>query len=167
MSAVLSAIRFGWIVRTVGILQMKPEEKWPARSFLPPFLIKPIQRVGNALPRPAIHQTDIFFHEALGGESVVVKIEAPGQSPTAIEHKGADYCAGGIALLFEGLSDGAELRRQRLSGEILHTVLEGIRSSQNGRVRRPGERDLRDGVFEPNAVAGQSIQRRRLDICRA
>src|SRR5713226_1636110 len=42
MTAVLSAIRFGRIVRTVGIVQMKPEEKWPARSFLQSFLIKPI-----------------------------------------------------------------------------------------------------------------------------
>src|SRR5690242_3365553 len=109
MTAVLSTIRFGRIVRAVGIVQMQPEEKRPPRRLVQPFLVEPIQRMGDTLASFAIDQSDILLLEGLGGEGVIVGIEAARQSPTAVQNEGTNYCTGGVALLFERLSDRAEL----------------------------------------------------------
>ena len=67
-------------------------------------------------------------------------------------------------MLFESLREGAELRSERLPGEILHAILKWIGSRENDRVRRPGERNLRDGVFKEDAVVGEGIGRRSLHL---
>src|SRR5207247_7408200 len=64
-----------------------------------------------------------------------------------------------LSMLFESLREGAELRSERLPGEILHAILKWIGSRENDRVRRPGERNLRDGVFKEDAVVGEGIGR--------
>ncbi len=164
MAAVLSTIRLGRIVRTVGIVQMQPEEKRTPGRFLQPFLVEPIQRMRDTLAGFAIDQANVLLLEGFGGEGVVVEIETACQSPTSVQNEGTNHCTGGITLQFKGLSDRAELRRERLSGEILHPILKGICARQNDRMGRPGQRDLRNGAFENNAIMGESIQGRRFDI---
>jgi len=67
-------------------------------------------------------------------------------------------------MLFESLSDGAELSGERLSSEILHAILKWIGSGENDRVRRPGERNLRDGMFKEDAIVGEGVGRRGLHL---
>src|ERR1700674_240884 len=121
MVAVLGAIRIGRIIRTMGIIQVKPEEKRTARSF-----IEPRDSMGHAFFRFSVHQAQFPMLKSLGGESVIVKIEAARQSPTAVKDKGTHHRPGGVTLLFEGLRNRAESRVQGLASEVLHAVLERI-----------------------------------------
>src|SRR6266480_3194134 len=122
---------------------MQPQEKWPPRRFL-----EPIQSMGDTLTSFPIYQTNVFLLERLGGKSIVVKIKASRQSPTAIEHKGTHHCGRSITALFEGFCNGAELRIEWLPGEVLHAVLKRICSGQNSGMGRPSQRDLRNRALE-------------------
>ena len=70
-------------------------------------------------------------------------------------------------MLFEGLRDRAELWSERLPSEILHAILKWVRPREDDRVRRPGERNLRDGSFKENAIVGEGIGRWGLHLLRA
>src|SRR5207245_11340639 len=67
-------------------------------------------------------------------------------------------------MLFESLREGAELRSERLPAEILHAILKWISSREDDCVRRPGERNLRDGMFKEDAIVGEGVGRRSLQL---
>ena len=67
-------------------------------------------------------------------------------------------------MLFEGLRDRAELWSERLPSEILHGILKWVRPREDDRVRRPGERNLRDGMFKEDAIVGEGVGRRGLHL---
>ena len=151
----LAAVR-GQARPALGIVQVQPEKERARR------LLQPIQSAVNTLSGFTIHQTQVPFAELFRRERVVVKVEATRQSPTAIEHECAHHRAGSITLLLESLCYRAETRFQWLAGEILHAVLEGIRSCEDDGMRWPSLRDLRDGTLESRAVLSQGIQSWRL-----
>src|SRR5207245_2302075 len=159
MVAILSVVRLGRIIRAVRIIEVKPEKKWAMSG-----LLQPVDRVSDAFRCFAIDQAQISFLEFLRGEGIVIEIKTASQSPTAVEHKRADHSPGRISMLFESLREGAELRSERLPGEILHAILKWIGSRENDRMRRPGERNLRDGVFKEDADVGEGIGRRSLHL---
>src|SRR5437764_3693697 len=144
------------------IVEMQPKEKRPVR-----VLLQPLQCPRHALSSATFNQTKIAILELLWSKRVIIKIEAPSQPPTPVEHKRAHHCAGPISMIFKRLRYGAELRRQRRTGKILHAVLKRIRPCQNHRVRRPSQRHLRDRVFEHDPVMRQRIKRRRLHVLGA
>ena len=139
MVTILGTKWFGWIVRAVRIVEMQPQEKRAMRRFL-----QPMQGMTDTLSSPAVHESKVLVLKGGGGKGVVVVVETAGQAPTAVEHEGTYYCSGRVTSLLESLCQRAKLRRERVAGEVLHTVLKRIRSRQNGRVRRPGQRDLRE-----------------------
>src|SRR5947208_11291998 len=159
MVAILSVVRLGWIIRAVRIIEVKPEKEWAMSG-----LLQPVNCVSDAFSCFAIHQAQISFLEFLRGEGIVIEIKTASQSPTAVEHKRADHSPGRISMLFESLREGAELRSERLPGEILHAILKWIGSRENDRMRRPGERNLRDGALEENAIAREGIGCRGLHL---
>ena len=123
--------------------------------------------MGDALAGPAIHQANVFLPKCFSREGVVVEIEAARQPPAAVQHERAYDRAGGIALLLENLGHRTEARVERLPGKILHAILKGISTRQDRGMRRPGQRHLRDGALEDNAVARQGVEGRGLHIGRA
>src|SRR4029077_4330015 len=141
---------------------MQPEEKRASRSFL-----QPGDGMRYALAGATVDQTGIFFLEGFRGEGIIVKVEAARQSPTPVENEGADHSSGGVTRLLEGLGHGAELLRQRLSGEILHAVLKWVSAGQDHRMRRPCKRDLRDRPLKNDPVASQRIKGWSLDGLRS
>jgi len=153
MSFVLGAEGLGRIIGAVGIVEMEPEE-----NGLGPMVLEPLDGAINALTGAAVHQSGVFCGEGFGGKSVVIEIETAGETPGAIKDESADHGAGRVAMLPEGLRHGAEVGIERLSGEILHTVLERIGAGKNDGVRWPGERYLGDGAIEPDAIEGQGVQ---------
>src|SRR5208283_2343739 len=100
-------------------------------------------------------------------ECVIIKVEAARQPPTPVEHEGADHGAGGIPRLLECLGDRAKLRTERLPGEILYAVLKRISAGQDHGMRRPGQRNLRDGALKHNTVVSQRIEGWSLDGLRS
>ena len=102
--------------------------------------------------------------ELLGREGIVIEIKTASQSPTAVKNKRADHSPSRISMLFEGLRDRAELWSERLPSEILHGILKWVRPREDDRVRRPGERNLRDGMFKEDAIVGESVGRRGLHL---
>src|SRR5581483_1702536 len=159
MIAILRSVRLWGIVWAMRVVQMQPEKKWPAWC-----LLHPADCVRNTVRCLAVHQADIFLLESFRLEGVIIKVEAPRQSPTARQHERADHSASCISMLFECLRDGAKLRRQRLSREILYAILKRIRAGQDSRVGRPGQRHLRECPFENHPFAAQGIQNRRLHL---
>src|SRR5439155_26567390 len=157
--AILSVVRLGRIIRAVRIIEVKPEKKWAMSG-----LLQPVDRVSDAFRCFAIDQAQISFLEFLRGEGIVIEIKTASQSPTAVKNKRADHSPGRISMLFESLREGAELRSERLPGEILHAILKWIGPRENDRVRRPGERNLRNSVFKEDAVVGEGIGRRSLHL---
>src|SRR3989442_2031955 len=109
--------RFGRIVRAMRIVKMKPEEKWAARR-----LLKPVDRVSNALSRFTVDQAQISVLKSFWRKGIVVRVETASQSPASVKNKCADHGSGGISVLFESLGHGAKLGREWLTGEILHAV---------------------------------------------
>src|SRR5437773_1298761 len=77
-------------------------------------------------------------------QSVIVKIEAARQAPHSIQHIRAHDRAGRIPIFLESLRDRAELRIERLSSEILNSVLKRISAGEDCGVRRPRQRHLRN-----------------------
>ena len=67
-------------------------------------------------------------------------------------------------MLLKSLGDGVKLRGERLPSEILHTVLKGIGSGEDCRMRRPGQRNLREGALKDYAIAAERVQVRSLDL---
>src|SRR5207302_9635662 len=63
-------------------------------------------------------------------------------------------------------SDRLEGLVERLPGEILYAILRWVGAGQDGCMRRPSERHLRDGMLEDNPVASQGVQCGRLDVRR-
>src|SRR5215472_8978152 len=106
MSAVLGAVRLRRIVRAMRIVKMKPKEKGMVGG-----VSKPSDGAVDTFSRFAIDQADVFLFESLGGKCVIIKIEAAGQSPTAIQHKGTDNRSCGITGPLERLCDGPEFGR--------------------------------------------------------
>src|SRR5438045_8583143 len=98
---------------------------------------------------------------------MVIEIKAASQSLRAVKNKRADHSPSRISMLFEGLRDSAELWSERLPSEILHGILKWVRPREDDRVRRPGERNLRDGSFKENAIVGEGIGRGGLQLLRA
>src|SRR5438552_5537220 len=159
MVAILSVVRLGRIIRAVRIIEVKPEKKWAMSG-----LLQAVDRVSDAFRCFAIDQAQISFLEFLRGEGIVIEIKTASQSPTAVKNKRAYHSPRGISMLFESLGHGAESWGERLSSEILHAVLKWIGSRENDRMRRPGERNLRDGALEENAIAREGIGRRGLHL---
>src|SRR5258708_2614343 len=108
---------------------MQPKEKRPVR-----VLLQPLQYPRHAPSSATFNQTKIAILELLWSNRVIIKIEAPGQPPTAVEDKCTHHCAGPVSMIFKGLRHRTELRRQRRPGKILHAVLKRIRPCQNHRV---------------------------------
>src|SRR5579864_2410267 len=159
MTLVLRAIRFRWIVRAMRIVQVQPEEKRAAR-----ILLQPGQCTADALAGGTLHQAQSSIGEGFGRERVIVEIKSAGQPPAAVENERADHRSRRIAVLLESLRYRTEARFERLPGEILDSVLEGVQTGQNGGMRRPGERNLRNGPLEDNAIPRQRIERGRLNF---
>src|SRR5438132_13095129 len=162
MVAILSVVRLGRIIRAVRIIEVKPEKEWAMSG-----LLQPVNHVSDAFFCFAIHQAQISFLEFLRREGIVIEIKTASQSPTAVKNKRADNSPGRISMLFESLSDGAELWGERLPSEILHAILKWISPREDDRVRRPGERNLRDGSFKESAIVGEGVGRRGLHLCCA
>ena len=98
--------------------------------------------MGDTLTSLPIYQANVFLLEGLRRERIVVEVKAACQSPTAVQHKSTHHRARSIIASFEGFCDGAELRIEWLPGEVLHAVLKGICTRQNGGMGRPSQRDL-------------------------
>src|SRR5438105_5140696 len=145
---------------------MQPEEERRVRGLTQPVFIEPLKGMSNAVTRFASYKPNVFLLKYFGGKRVVVKIEAACQSPTAIQDKRANHRGRGIALLLEHLSDRLEALIERLPGEILYAILKWVGAGQDGCMRRPSERHLRDGMLEDNPVASQGVQCWRLDVRR-
>src|SRR5208282_6653930 len=137
---------------------MQPEKKWTLRS-----LLQPRDSVRHTFPGATVHQTDVLLLEGFRRKRVIVKVEAARQPPTPVENEGADHRSGGVTRLLEGLGHGAKLLRQRLPGEILYAVLKRVCASQDHRVRRPSQGNLRDRPLKQDTVMRQPIKRRSLD----
>src|SRR5207253_4831796 len=140
MIAILSAVRLGRIIRAVRIIEVKPEKEWVMSG-----LLHPVNRMSDTFSCFAIHQARVSRLELLRREGIVIEIKTASQSPTAVKNKRADHSPSRISMLFEGLRDRAELWSERLPSEILHAILKWVRPREDDRVRRPGERNLRDG----------------------
>src|ERR1019366_5947283 len=149
-------------VGAVRVVEMQPEKKRASRSSL-----QPGERMGYALPGAPVDQTDILLLEGRRRKRIIVKIEATRQAPTAVEHEGADHGSGGIACLFECLSDGSKLWSERLPGEILHAILKWISAGQNHRMGRPGQWNLRNGALKHYPVVSQRVEGWSLDHLRS
>ena|SRR5205085_151782 len=108
---------------------MQPKEKRPVR-----VLLQPLQCPRHALSSATFNQTKIAILELLWRKRVIVKIEAPSQPPTPIEHKRTHHRSGAISMVLERLSNRAKLGIERRTGKILHAVLKRIRPCQNNRV---------------------------------
>src|SRR5690348_15811908 len=92
--SVLAEEGLGRVIRTMRIVEMEPEEEGP-RAMLP----QPREGRIHAGSGTALHQFRILFQQALRVELVVVVIKAAVQAPAAVEHKGADDGAGGVAMV--------------------------------------------------------------------
>src|SRR5579862_5997036 len=154
-AGVFRAVWFRRIVRAVRIVEMQPEKKRTTR-----ILFQPIDRTRDALAGAAVYESGIFFLESLRRKRIVIEVEAPRQSPAAVENEGADNCSGAVTCFLKSLRDRAELGPKRLAGEIPHAVLKRISSSEDHSVRRPRQRNLRERSFKNNAVVRERIQRR-------
>src|SRR5439155_24191036 len=108
---------------------MQPKEKRTLRIFL-----QPRQGPSDALSGRPVHQTQIAVFKLLRSEGVIIKIEAPRQTPTAVEHERAHHRALTISMIFEGLSDRSELSVKRRPTEIQHSFLKVIHSSHDHRM---------------------------------
>src|SRR4051812_12940443 len=95
-----------------------------------------------------IDQADILLRETLRREAIIIVVESPGQSPTAVEHEGADDGRRGVSVAMECLGDGLEAFIERLSGEILYAVVERIGAGQQGSMRSKRQRHLRRCIRE-------------------
>src|SRR5208283_3389430 len=126
MVGVFGTVGLRRFIRAVRIVKMQPQKKRSPRSF-----VQPRDGMRYALPGGAIDQAGFFFLESPGRKRIIIKIEAAGQSPTAVEHERTDHGSGGVACLLESLGHGAKLLCQRLSGEILDAVLKRIGTSQD------------------------------------
>src|SRR5579864_1469241 len=67
-------------------------------------------------------------------------------------------------MIVKRLGQGAELVRERRSGEILESVVKGVGAGKNRSMRGQGERHLGDGQRKKDAFPGQSINRGGLDL---
>src|SRR5215469_16008144 len=106
MSAVFGAVRLRRVIRAMRIVKMKPKEKGMIGG-----VPEPGDGAVDTLSRFAIDQADVFLFESLGGKCVIIKIEAAGQSPTAVQHKGTDNRSCGITHPLKGLCDGPDVSR--------------------------------------------------------
>src|SRR5579859_5868214 len=155
-------VGFRRIVWAMRVVKMQPEKKRAPRSFL-----QPGNGVVHAFSSAAVHQSSIFLLESFRRKSVIIKVEAARQAPTPVENKGADHGSSGIARMLERLGHRAKLRRQRLSGEILHAVLKRVGAGQDHRMGWPCQWDLGNGPLKHDAVMSQRIQSWSLDHVRA
>src|SRR5258708_27860253 len=71
VALILAAVRLGRIIRAMRIVQMQPKEKWPPR-----ILAEPLNRMVHALPRAAVHQSQISMGKLFGSKRVIIKIKA-------------------------------------------------------------------------------------------
>src|SRR6516225_3129631 len=99
----------------------------------------------------------------LGFESVVVYIKAAVETPHRIEHKGAHKSRRGVTVCPESLRQSRHPRGQAAIHPAAEAIPHGIRPGENGGVRRPCQRDLRDGLREQNSIARQRIHGWSLD----
>src|SRR3989449_4588407 len=134
----------------MGIEQMKPKKKG-----LLVHTPQPVQCMVHAFSGLTIHQAEVFLEIGLPRKRVIVEIETPTEPPTSIQDKRADNCTCGITMLFEALGERPETYRERLTGEILDPVREGVCAGQDGSMRRPSEGNLGDSSVKPHSLARQ------------
>ena len=134
----------------------------PKKKGLLAHTTQPVQCMIHALSGLTIHQAKVFLEIGLPRKRVIVEIETPTEPPTSIQDKRADNCTCGITMLFEALGERPETYRERLTGEILDPVREGVCAGQDGSMRRPSEGNLGDSSVKPHSLARQGIYERRL-----
>src|SRR6516165_5421736 len=135
---------------------MKPKEKRLVRMRL-----EPADRVIHALFRAALDKPKVFVKELFPSKCVIVAVKPAGEAPAAIEHERADDRAGRVAVSLEAFGEHSKACAQRLAGEILHPVVEGISASEDRSMRWPGEGYLSDRAFKDNAFLCQRVHVRR------
>src|SRR6516164_5339955 len=131
---------------------MKPNEKRFVRMRL-----EPADRVIHALFRTALDKPKVFVKELFPRKRVIIAVKPAGEAPAAIEHERADDRAGRIAVGLEAFGERSKAGTQRLAGEILHPIVEGIGASEDGCMRWPSEGYLSDRPFKDNTFLCQRV----------
>src|SRR5438552_11625993 len=161
--AIVGEIWFEWIEGAVRVVQVQPEKKRTGTTSLPAFG-QPAKRTSDAGLGFAINQSWVLLQKGLGGECIIVKIEAARQATHSIQHIRAHDRAGRIPIFLESLRDRAELRIERLSSEILNYVLKRISAGEDCGVRRPRQRHLRNCAVKDYSVMRERVESWSLTI---
>src|ERR1700737_5653867 len=105
---------------------MQPQKKRTTRCLLLPLCRKPTYGMAHAFSSFSVDKAEVLLQESFGGESVIIEIKATCKPKTTIKYESADYRSGCVAVLLESLRDRAKLRIERLTGEILNSVLKWV-----------------------------------------
>src|SRR6266567_4327971 len=140
-----------WIVR---VIQVHPEKEFALR-----ILAQPIQsNIGHHIPG-TLHHIEIRFLHPIEIEVVIIEIESLVQAESRIQDGRSDYSARRISLLPQNGCERGLLGIELIAAEVVYAAQRGIRSSENRRMCRQGDRNRSVSEFKTCAV-----RRKRIDI---
>ena len=154
--------RLGRVVRRVRVVQVDPGEERPAFGA-----VDPRERLVDRLVAGPLDGAQ--RHRALLAEVEVVEVgvEALVDAPLRVEDVGGDEAAGAVAVGLQDLGERQLVRAEEEASVVAHAVLGRELAGEQARVRGQGERRDRLGLLEQDALAGELIEGRRLDVLRA
>jgi hypothetical protein len=153
-----------WGEGGMGIIEVNPEKNWT----LTVLALKPTDRQVNHLPRRPIRMTPRWTFLLGFRDAVIIRLEALMQAYALLENHRPDKGRGRPSLFPKNSSESFVRGAQRKSSNVSYMVNGRVHSSEHAGVRRRGQRNLTNRIFEHYSTLGQLIQmrclRRRISV---
>lgn len=148
--------RIRQLIGGMGVVVVDPQEERIGSRFAQP----PNRTVGGPVPSSLIGPAQTI----LRGGFVVVQVEALIQAELRVQDERRHHGRRGVSAGGQHLGQGRLRRRQRKKPVGSGTVMVGVQSGHDRRVRRQRRRGGGYGVGENHTIAGQGVHDRRSNL---